>query len=387
MNEIPNDAGLMLANVSQGITALPGGGFDLGVPAGSDNIYDRVGFSAYGPGAPPPGNGYPSLAGNFCEGGACLLPVGDASTGPVCTDPTGNFPVLPVPPACYGQAGQYEFLRRQPNFDAAAGTPHQDTNSSANDWILVAPNSAVNMGLTLTGVSGVSSVLGAAAPQGSGAPADTPTGKLTQSPFDVGPYTGPRNAERFYSLDPNVSVANNPLGTFGLRLKFTNNSGVNVSGLRFRVDDVSTLCGPQTVTPVLGSGKAKNLAAAPDCGTGSLTAILKVLNSVQEVVVDSTSTAQTVQGTVMEDLSASAVPTPPGSGPLSPNGGGIDNSVVLNPSTNVASTGNGVTGGSGVFSTAITTGSPGNVVRFKVKFGVVKSGRFILLITPAAKQP
>jgi hypothetical protein len=89
----------------------------------------------------------------------------------------------------------------------------------------------------------------------------------------------------------------------------------------------------------------------------------------------------------MEDLSASATPTPPGAGPLSPNGGGVDNSLVLNPSASIASTGDGVTGGSGVFSTTITTGAPGNVVRLKIKFGVVKSGRFIILITPMAKQP
>jgi hypothetical protein len=229
-------------------------------------------------------------------------------------------------------------------------------------------------------------MLGAAGMQGSTAPGDTPSTKLQQGLFDAGTILSPRNSERFYSLDPNVSVDNNPLGTFALRLRFTNNSGVNISGLRFRVEDVSTLCGPQPGLTV-GSGKAKNVAASPDCGTGSLTAILKLLNSAQEVVVDSTATPQTVMGTVMEDLSAAPAPTPPGTGPLSPTGGGVDSSVVLNPSTSVASTGDGVTGGSGVFSTTITAGAPGNVVRLKLKFGVAKSGRFIILITPMAKQP
>jgi uncharacterized repeat protein (TIGR01451 family) len=396
-NDIPNDAGLALVDVGANIMTLCTAGsfgcptgFNFSSPGGSGNgnLYDRVGFSAYGPGAPPPGNARPSLAGNFCEGAACLLPVGDASIGGPCTNPSGNFPVLSVPPACYGQAGQYELLRRQPTFDATLGTVHQDTNNSANDWILVAPNSGVNMGLNLTGVSGVTSVLGAAGMQGSTAPGDTPSVKLLQAPFDAGSQLGPRNAERFYSVDPAIAnPANNPGGTFALRLRFTNNSGVNISGLRFRVDNVSTLCGAQSATPTVGSGNAKNLASSPDCGTGSLTAILKLLNSAQEVVVDSTSTPQTVLGTVMEDLSASATPTPPGAGPLSPSGGGVDSSVVLNPSNAVVSTGDGVTGGSGVFSTAITTGAPGNVIRLKIKFGVVKSGRFILLITPQAKQP
>jgi hypothetical protein len=111
-----------------------------------------------------------------------------------------------------------------------------------------------------------------------------------------------------------------------------------------------------------------------------------LLNSVQEVVVDSTNTAQTVNGTVIEDLSASLAPTPPGAGPLSPLGGAIDNSIVLNPSNAVGSTGDGVTGGAGVFSTAIGTTDPTRVIRIKIKFGVVKGGRFTLLITPAAKQ-
>src|SRR6185503_14949891 len=121
--------------------------------------------------------------------------------GAPCTS-TPNFPVISAPPACYGQAGQYELLRRQTTFDANLGTVHQDTNNSGNDWILVAPNPAVNMGLNVTGVSGVRAVLGAAGMQGSKAPGDTPSTKLTQAPFDsVGGFLGPRNAERYYSLD------------------------------------------------------------------------------------------------------------------------------------------------------------------------------------------
>lgn len=269
VNDIANDAGLALMNVAQGITAMMGG-FDAGLPAGGFFIFDRVGFSPYGPGAPAPA--YPSLAGNYCEGAACVRPVGDASTGPACSNPSGMFPVIPLPPACYGLAGQYEFLRRQTSFNALLGTVHQDTNNSANDWILVAPNSAVNMGLQVTGLSGVSAVLGAAGPQGSGAPGDMPSTKFTQAPFDGTNQLGPRNAERDYGLDPNVSTANNPQGTFVLRLRFTNNSSTNIMGLRFRVDNVSTLCGAQAGAAV-GTGNANNLAAAPDCGAGSLQAV------------------------------------------------------------------------------------------------------------------
>jgi uncharacterized repeat protein (TIGR01451 family) len=390
LDNIPDDAGVALLDVGQNIvTMCPKGafgcptGFNYSNPStnGNARVYDSVGFSPYGPGAPAPA--YPSLAGNFCEGN-CLKPVGDASTDPSCAE-NAIFPVLAEPPVCYGQAGQYEFLRRQTTFNPNVGTLHQDTNNNVNDIILITPNAAINMGLAVTGISGVTGVLGAAGPNDTTAPADIPSVDFTQAPFDVGTNTSPRNAERDYSLDPTIaSTSNNPLGTFVLRLRFTNHSGETINGLRFRVDNVSTLCGPQEPTPQVGSGNAKNLGAAPDCGTGSLTAILKLLNSTKEVVVDSTNTAQTVNGTVIEDLSVTATPTPVDNPPnyLSPFGGGVDNSTVINPSSNPATVGDGVTGGSGVFSTVIGDGS---AIRFRIKFGVVRSGRFILLITPAAK--
>jgi hypothetical protein len=109
------------------------------------------------------------------------------------------------------------------------------------------------------------------------------------------------------------------------------------------------------------------------------------LNSAQEVVIDSTSTAHAVLGTVNEDLSASATSTPPGAGALSPRGGGLDSSFIVNPSNNPASVGDGVTGGTGVFASTIGTADADKTLRIKIKFGVVRSGRFILLITPAAK--
>jgi uncharacterized repeat protein (TIGR01451 family) len=389
--EIPDDAGLALLDVGVNLVTLctKGGfacptGFSYESIAASGNakVYDSVGFSPYGQGAPAPD--YPSLASNFCEG-QCLKPVGDASIDPTCPE-SSIFPVLEEPPGvCYGQAGQYEFLRRQTTFNPSVGTLHQDTNNNVNDILLVAPNSGVNMGLSITGVLGVTAVHGAAGPQNSSAPADFPRVVFPQAPFDGGAgQLGARNAERNYNLDPTIANPDNDaLGTFALRLRFTNNSGENVTGLRFRIDNISTLCGPQS-TAAVGTGDAKNLSSTPDCGPGSFTAILKLLNSFQEVVVDSSDTAYAVHGTVMEDLNATATPTPPDTPArlLSPFGGGVDNSFIVNPSSSSSSVGDGVTGGTGVFATFI---GDGDVIRIKIKFGVVKSGRFILLITPAAK--
>src|SRR6185436_370429 len=190
---IPDDAGLVLINKAAP-TLTPAGGFSV-VEFG-DVIYDKVGFAPYGPAAPAPG--YPAQSSTYCEGGAagCLKPVGDASTGAACTNPTGQFPVVSAPPACYGLAGQYEFLRRETTFSATDGTIHQDTNNNGNDFILLSPNPATNMGQTITGVAGVTGVLGAARPYNRQSPPDMPAVKLPRSPFDGPDQLGPRNLER-----------------------------------------------------------------------------------------------------------------------------------------------------------------------------------------------
>ncbi|MEK6283035.1 MAG: PKD domain-containing protein [Acidobacteriota bacterium] len=367
--DIPNDAGLALFNVST-------------PPTSNSLVFDKVGFMPYGASAPAPE--YPSGAPFFCEG-TCLQPVGDASLLGACTNPSGLFPVVAAGPACYGQSGQYEFLRRQTAFDSSAGTLHRDTDNNADDFIFVSPSTVTNAGQAITGILGVNPVLGAAGPQGSAAPPDSPLTSLTQMPFDVGSQLGPRNAERNYGHDPTIAnSANDPHGTFLLRFRFTNNSGSTITGLRFRLDNVSTLCGAQTT--IVGTGDARNLSSSSDCGGGNFTAILKLLNSTPEVVVDSGGTAWIVNGTVMEDLSMPSLsPAPPGTGPLSPFGGGVDNSIIIGHADNAGFIGDGVTGGVGNFGTTLATSGPTSVLRVKVKFGVVRSGRFIVLITPMAK--
>jgi hypothetical protein len=274
-------------------------------------------------------------------------------------------------------------VRRQTSFDFNLGTLHQDTNNSGNDFLMVTPNPANDMGVGVTGVLGVSGMLGASGPYNSTAPADLPAVKLTRTPFDGTEQLGPLNLERRYLPDPTVAnPANDPLGTLTLRFKYTNNSGSPITGLRFEVDNLSTLCGPQSATPNMGTGDARNVGSSPTCGAGSFTAIFKALNSTSQVVVDSSSTARNVYGTVLEDLSVGGGT---GAGPLSPNGGGIDNTYILNPSTANASVGDGVTGGVGNFASSIGTSGPTREIRVQVKFGVVKNGRFILLLVPMAK--
>jgi len=373
---------------------------------------------------------------------------------------------------CYGESGQYKIERRrsEQTFANASGDLHKDsfntmfdnqtpiqntfgacqpgalpggTNcGNADDFILDAPNPGLaNVGLTETGVSGVTSVLGNAWPHScdrglgcttinpTGAPPIIGNGLFTQEPFDICtgaviPCTvnqlGPRNAERRYAWDPTIlGVSNDPFGTFILRGRYTNNSGSNTTGQRWRIDDISTLCGGQAATtfnviggPSVGvaTQEARNLrgpdfsvlpALSPtptcqgegaDAGKAVYTAILKAVNHYGEVVVDSSGTARVVAGTVLEDTFVGPAGTAtPATGSLQPLGGGSNSTWVVNTTTvggttlNVAPAspaaitlvGDGVNGGTGSFSYPIADKS---VIRIAFKFGVVRSGRFKILL-------
>jgi hypothetical protein len=423
---IPNDAGLALLNIGHNIvtacTTLTFNcptGFNFSDNTGSGNavVYDKVGFRPYGPGAPGQ-LGYPSLASQYCEG-TCLQPVGDASTitltgGSICpaavgpaSDPAA-FPVQSggvagVPPnavpVCYGESGQYKIDRRRSSqqFDASAGNLHRDTDNNADDFILDAPNPGTgNVGQSITGTPGVSSILGAAGPHNLSAPPIIGKALFSEDGFDAGVSAlAPRNAERRYAQDSTITNAqNDPLGTFILRRRFTSTSGTGVTGARYRIDDITTLCGGQAgtngINSITGTQEARNLrgpdftvapstAPTPTCqgegsDVGAFTAILKAVNHPQETVVDAANVTQTVLGSVLEDTSAGGAGTP-AVGRHQPFGGGSNSSWVSTTSTVL--TGDGVNGGTGSFA-----GSAGTLRRIAFKFGVVKSGRFKLLIGP-----
>jgi hypothetical protein len=340
---------------------------------------------------------------------------------------------------CYGESGQYKIERRRSGqtFTASAGDIHRDSWNSitgvctaspapavcgnADDFILDTPNPAsANVGQTESGISAVKSVLGAAAPHNLSAPAPFGQTQFTQDAFDTcagaiipcAPgQLGPRNAERRYAQDPNIlGTANDIFGTFILRFRYINNTGFPTTGQRWRIDDVSGLCGGQTgtagTTSTVATQEARNLrlpnasippgtTPVPSCqgegsDSGAFTALLKAVNHYGEVVVDSSGTARIVAGTVLEDVFAAPSPAP-GTGALQPFGAGGNSSLVVN-TTPIGSTtlnvapagpagitgiGDGVNGGSGSFGFPIASAG---TFRVAFKFGVVKSGRFKLLL-------
>ena len=451
-SNIPDDAGLALLDIgTQIVTACSpfpafacgtGFAFSASSVGGDAIVYDKVGFNPYGGGAPAAGR--PTFADNYCET-PCLAPVGDASTttagslGGTCpasvSQAGATFPVLQqgtisTVARCYGESGQYKLERRRAasSFSAGPGDIHRDTQNNADDFIFVSPNpSSTNIGQAITGRGGVKSVLGAAAPHTKKSPPVIGQNSYTGAGFDLGNANqlGAGNAERRYNLDPNiVNPNNNPLGTFLLRIRFTNNGNAAVSGVRFRIDDISGLCGAQSGAYATGVGagaphtpppstlgataetatqEARNLrlpttsggaSPTPNCqGEGSdagglFTAILKGVNhNAEQVAQPSDGTLFFVNGSSLEDVTAGA----PGPTPLSPLGGGGDNSYVINSALPTASVGDGVSGGPGSFAVSQpnsgSTTSSSRVLRVGFKFGVVKAGRFKLLLGREAFGP
>ena len=426
LGDIPNDAGLVLLNVgTNNVTVSSTDFLSGGNPA---VVLDSVGFRPYGPGAPA--NAEPSLSSKYCEG-TCLQPVGDASTvaSPACpatVDQAGAaFPVLSGGfvggvAVCYGESGQYQIGRRrsQQQFKVGTGSLHRDTDNNADDFILLAPDPSIaNVGQAITGSGGLTSVLGAAGPHSTKSPPIVGQGIYTGAAFDLGNTNqfDPGNAQRQYGSGSNIlNPNNNPLGTFLLRIRFTNNGNAPVSGVRFRIDDITGLCGPQSGAYATGTGggsphtpppttfgstaqtatqEARNLrSSSPSCqgegsDTGLFTAVLKGVNHNSEFISQpSDGTVFFVNGSVLEDVVTTAGPTS-----LSPLGGGGNNSYVINSNLSPNALGDGVSGGPGSFAVAQpnvgSTSSSSRVLRVAFKFGVVKAGRFKLLIGREAFGP
>lgn len=131
-------------------------------------------------------------------------------------------------------AGQHSWVRKMGT--VAGGTP-QDTNNNAADFVLVDTTGAI--------LTGVASILGAPGPQRgptttsyttSTAPIQKNAG-FTVTVIDplVGQNTVPNR------LRDTTPVTNGATGTLKIRRRFTNNTGLPVVALRYRIVDITTL--------------------------------------------------------------------------------------------------------------------------------------------------
>jgi hypothetical protein len=206
-------------------------------------------------------------------------------------------------------SGEYSFLRK-----LNSGTP-QDTGDNVADLTFVATDAGVYGGLV--------AILGAPGPENLFSPIQrNATLPLTVLDPAVSSSVAPNRVRDTSAIGPNA-----PLGTLTMRRKVTNNTGNNVTRLRFRVTDITTLNTPGYVP-------------------GGSQSDMRVLSSSDVMVTITGGQSVLVRGTTLE--------TPPNQ----PNGGGLNSTL-----------------NTGVISLSQPL-APGQSVNVQFVLGVQQSGSF-----------
>ncbi|HEV2801619.1 MAG TPA: hypothetical protein VGW12_14030 [Pyrinomonadaceae bacterium] len=143
--------------------------------------------------------------------------AGFVGSAPENVEGTGLFPIGGT------QNGEYSFVRRQ-----LTGRP-QDTDNNRNDFAFVATTTAT--------IGGIQPILGAPGPQNTLSPRQDPNRTIIITAFDPSVSTNSfPNRER----DGSDFGVNRAFGTMILRRTFTNDSGLRITRIRFRVVDITT---------------------------------------------------------------------------------------------------------------------------------------------------
>ncbi len=223
--------------------------------------------------------------------------------------------------------GEYSFVRKMTGYDS------QDTDNNASDFVFVSTTGAA--------FSGEQSILGAPGPENSGSP------RRGIIPGNTGLSVALLDTSAAATASPNFvrdfnPVRNGSQGTMEIRRTITNNTGVTLTRLRFRVTDITTL--------------------------GSITtngADVRVLTSADATVSTGSGTVA-VKGTTLEQ--------PPNQ---FSNGGG------LNSSLNVALPGNALANGASINVSFLLGVSQTGTYRFEVDAGLSNPQELISAGTPA----
>jgi hypothetical protein len=137
------------------------------------------------------------------------------------------------------------------NTDAVTGLP-TDTGNNATDFRAVATNANASL---------PTASLGAPGPENLTSPVNL---AATIPPSPVAPCVSDSTA-------PNVvRTGSGNSGTLSLRRRFTNNTGGNVTRLRFRIFDVTTSPAPDASTAILASTTSLTVIEATPCGGGNV---------------------------------------------------------------------------------------------------------------------
>jgi hypothetical protein len=214
-------------------------------------------------------------------------------------------------------AGQYCFLRK-----LSSGTP-QDTGDNANDFNFVATDGGLYGSLL--------AILGAPGPENLASPIQR-NATLITTLLDpaVGANVAPNRVRDTTAVGPNAAA-----GTLSIRRTVTNNTGANVTRLRFRVTDITTL-------------------NTPGYSPGGAQADMRVLSSSDFTVTITGGQQVTVRGTTLE--------TPPAQS----MGGGLHSTLTV-----------------GVISLSQPL-APGQSISFQWLLGVQQSGSFRFFVNVEA---
>jgi uncharacterized repeat protein (TIGR01451 family) len=213
-------------------------------------------------------------------------------------------------------ADQYAYVRKRTM--ETDGLP-QDSNNNANDFVLVSVTGTAHAGISAL------PVLGAPGPQGLTSPLTYSNSQVTGVLVDQ---------TKSKDDDPNrVRVGSGNSGTLSIRRSFTNNTGVTLDYLGFRVIEITTLNSPTEV-----EGQAE---------------LRLVTSSSTAADVPSRGGIIDIFGTTLEYDNALE--------PQQPNGGGLNSSVFTNFSE------------SGIF-------QPNATVDVQFLMNVVKSGSYRIFV-------
>jgi hypothetical protein len=152
----------------------------------------------------------------------------DAGSGNVC-DLLSEGTKLPPPRS---SVAEYAYVRRTVN--DAPGVP-RDTDDNAADFVLVSTTPTTPVG------DDPAPVLGAPGPENTTSPVQRNDGFLGTGVAPNVPLSQSPNRERGFAPEPCSD-----LGTLRFRRTFTNNTGSDVTRLRFRVVDITTFNTPNT---------------------------------------------------------------------------------------------------------------------------------------------
>jgi hypothetical protein len=158
---------------------------------------------------------------------------GGSNTGAVC-DLLREGTNLP---ATSGTAANYSFFRKECDFvggvGCTAGGNPKDTNDNSADFLF-----ADTQG---TSISGVTQLLGAPGPENLTSPVRRDTSGVGLPLLDA-TVSSALQPNRF--RDPSATGANATFGTLSIRRRVTNQTGGNVTRLRFRIVEITTFPSP-----------------------------------------------------------------------------------------------------------------------------------------------